>query len=61
LRKNAAVEDAHLRTLRGLDRGLFQSLTTCGWIRDSHHVLIREGNWCRQILAGVRSRPQGVP
>src|SRR6202044_3220968 len=22
------------------DRGLFQSLTTCGWIRDSHHVLI---------------------
>jgi hypothetical protein len=24
----------------GLDRGLFQSLTTCAWIRDSHHVLI---------------------
>jgi DNA replication protein DnaC len=40
LRQNAVVEDADLRTPRGLDRGLFQSLTTCGWIRNSHHVLI---------------------
>lgn len=40
LRQNAVVEDADLRTPRGLDRGLFQSLTTSGWIRDSHHVLI---------------------
>jgi len=39
LRQNAVVEDADLRTPRGLDRGLFQTLTTCGWIRDSHHVL----------------------
>ena len=38
LRQNAVVEDADLRTPRGLDRGLFQSLTTCGWIRDSHQV-----------------------
>jgi hypothetical protein len=30
LRQNAVVEDADLRTPRGLDRGLFQSLTTCG-------------------------------
>jgi DNA replication protein DnaC len=40
LRQNAVVKDADLRTPRGLDRSLFQSLTTCGWIRDSHHVLI---------------------
>src|ERR1700753_2132700 len=40
LRQNAVIEDADLRTPRGLDRGLFQSLTTCGWIRDSTHVLI---------------------
>lgn len=40
LRQNAVIEDADLRTPRGLDRGLFQTLTTCGWIRDSHHVLI---------------------
>ena len=40
LRQNAVVEDADLRTPRGLDRGLFQTLTTCAWIRDSHHVLI---------------------
>jgi len=40
LRQNAVIEDTDLRTPRGLDRGLFQSLTTCAWIRDSHHVLI---------------------
>ena len=31
LRQTAVVEDTDLRTPRGLDRGLFQSLTTCGW------------------------------
>ncbi len=40
LRQNAVVEDADLRTPRGLDRGLFQKLTTCSWIRDSQHLLI---------------------
>src|ERR1700689_3136171 len=40
LRQNAVIEDTDLRTPRGLDRGLFQTLTTCGWSRDSHHVLI---------------------
>ena len=40
LRQNAVIEDADLRTPRGLDRGLFQTLTTCGWIRDSQHLLI---------------------
>ena len=36
LRQNAVVEDADLRT----PRGLFQSLATCGWIRESQHLLI---------------------
>ena len=40
LRQNAVIEDAALRTPRGLDRGLFLTLTTCGWIRDSQHLLI---------------------
>ena len=40
LRQNAVIEDADLRTPRGLDRGLFQKLTTCSWIRDSQHLLI---------------------
>jgi DNA replication protein DnaC len=40
LRQNAVIEDADLRTPRGLDRGLFQTLTTCGWIRDNQHLLI---------------------
>jgi DNA replication protein DnaC len=34
------IEDIDLRTPRGLDRGLFQKLATCGWIRDSQHLLI---------------------
>ena len=40
LRQNAVIEDADLRTPRGLDRGLFHMLTTCGWIRDGQHVLL---------------------
>jgi DNA replication protein DnaC len=34
------VEDADLRTPRGLDRALFQKLATGGWIRDHQHLLI---------------------
>lgn len=40
LRQNAVIEDTDLRTPRGLDRGLFQKLATCGWIRESQHLLI---------------------
>jgi DNA replication protein DnaC len=40
LRQNAVIEDADLRTPRGLDRGLFQTLIGCGWIRDSQNLLI---------------------
>src|ERR1700759_3738878 len=40
LRQNAVVEDTDLRTPRGLDRGLFQSLTTCGWMRASLTALV---------------------
>lgn len=31
LRQNAVIEDTDQRTPRGLDRGLFQKLATCGW------------------------------
>jgi DNA replication protein DnaC len=40
LRQSAVIEDIDLRTPRGLDRGLFQKLATCGWIPDSQHLLI---------------------
>ncbi len=40
LRQNAVIEDTDLRTPRGLDRSLFQKLATCGWIRESQHLLI---------------------
>jgi DNA replication protein DnaC len=40
LRQSAVIEDTDLRTPRGLDRGLFQKLATCSWIRESQHLLI---------------------
>ena len=40
LRQSAVIEDTDLRTPRGLDRALFQTLTTCAWIRNSQHLLI---------------------
>lgn len=40
LRQNAVIEDADLRTPRGLDRGLFQRLAACDWVRASQHLLI---------------------
>ena len=40
LRQAAAVENVDYRTSRGLDRTLFQTLTTCQWIRDHHHLTI---------------------
>ena len=40
LRQSAVIEDTDLRTPRGLDRGLFQKLATCGWIRENQHLLI---------------------
>jgi DNA replication protein DnaC len=40
LRQSAVIEDTDLRTPRGLDRALFQTLTTCAWIRNNQHLLI---------------------
>jgi DNA replication protein DnaC len=40
LRQNAVVEDTNFRASRGLDRGLFQKLAGCDWIRHSQHLVI---------------------
>jgi len=40
LRQAAVIEDIDYRTPRGLDRSLFQALTTSQWIRDHHHLTI---------------------
>jgi DNA replication protein DnaC len=40
LRQNAVVEDTDYRTPRGLDRGLFQKLASCDWLRHSQHLII---------------------
>lgn len=40
LRQAAVVEDVDFRAPRGLDRGLFQKLATCQWIRDHQHLAL---------------------
>lgn len=38
--KNACVEDVDFRVRRGLDKGLFMSLSSCAWIAQHRNVLI---------------------
>lgn len=40
LRQAATVENVDYRTARGLDRSLFQTLTSSQWIRDCNHLAI---------------------
>lgn len=40
LRQAATIENVDYRSARGLDRGLFQSLATCQWLRDHNHLAI---------------------
>ena len=40
LRHNAALEDIDLRSPRGLDRELIQSLAACQWVKEHLNVLI---------------------
>jgi DNA replication protein DnaC len=40
LRYQACLEDLHYEKHRGLDKSLILSLASCGWIRESHNVLI---------------------
>jgi DNA replication protein DnaC len=40
LRQAAVVEDVDFRAPRGLDRALFQTLASCAWVRDHHHLVV---------------------
>jgi DNA replication protein DnaC len=40
LRQAAVVEDVDFRAPRGLDRALFQTLASCEWVRDHHHLMV---------------------
>jgi DNA replication protein DnaC len=40
LKQSATPEDIDFRHPRGLDRGVFQSLTSCAWIKDHHNLII---------------------
>jgi DNA replication protein DnaC len=40
LRQTATIENIDYRTARGLDRSLFQALTTNQWIREHNHLAI---------------------
>ena len=61
LRQNAVIEDADLRTPRGLDRSLFQKLAGCGWIRDSQHLTDRRPDRRGKVVAGLCAGPQSLP
>ena len=61
LRQSAVVEDVDFRAPRGLDRALFQKLASCEWVRDHHHLVVVGPTGTRQVLASLRSRPQGLP
>src|ERR1700753_568603 len=38
LRQTATIENIDYRTSRGLDRALFQALTTSQWVREHNHL-----------------------
>jgi DNA replication protein DnaC len=40
LKQSATPEDIDFKHPRGLDRGAFQSLTGCAWIKDHHNLII---------------------
>ena len=40
LRQTATIENIDYRTARGLDRALFQALTTSQWVREHNHLAI---------------------
>ena len=40
LRQTATIENIDYRTARGLDRALFQTLTTSQWVREHNHLAI---------------------
>jgi DNA replication protein DnaC len=40
LRQAATIENIDYRTARGLDRALFQTLTTSQWVREHNHLAI---------------------
>ena len=58
LRQNAVVEDTDFRTSRGLDRALFLKLAGYPSQPASRD---RRPDRYRQIVAGLRSGPQGLP
>ncbi len=40
LRQSACIEDIDLRYQRGLEKALLLQLSSCGWIKDHHNVLL---------------------
>jgi hypothetical protein len=61
LRQNAVIEDADLRTPRGLDRGLVPNADHLRLDPRQPALADRRADRGGQILVGLRARPQGVP
>jgi DNA replication protein DnaC len=61
LRHTASIENANYKAARGLDLAMFMRLASCDWIREHRHCLITGLTLCRQVVARLRPRRQGVP
>ena len=61
LRQTAVVEDVDFRAPRGLDRALFQKLATCQLGPRQSPSGDRRPDRHRQVMVGLRTRPQGLP
>ena len=61
LRQNAVVEDTDFRAPRGLDRALFHKLAGCDWIPSQPALADRRPDRDREVVAGLRARPQSLP
>ena len=53
----ATIEDVNYRAPRQLDRDLFRQLAQGDWIEKRQNLILR----CRKDLAGLRTRPEGLP
>ena len=60
LRQQATPEDVDYRAARGLDRALFQKLTSSGWIERRQDLLVT-GPTGTGKMAVLRPWPSGLP
>ena len=61
MRQNACLEDLDYSVSRGLARDLVIQLSSCGWIREGHNLLIIGAAGTGKILSGLCFRQLCLP